>query len=339
VVRRVAEAARRRLREDPAVCGIDVSQMDHGNHCQCPGCTALVQREGSPAALYLHLANGVAAALAEEFPRVAVHTLAYRRTRQPPRTLRAHPNVTVEVCAYESCRSHPLATCPTRQSRELVEDLRAWTERCAHVHVWDYTTDFRHYLLPFPNLRSIDDNLRLHARLGVEGVYLQDCYQQTGGELSPLGGYLQARLLWDPDRDADLVIDEFLQAVYAEAAGPLRRYVDLLHDWAATDQVHVSLQQEPVEGYPPASLLESADRLLGRAETLVAGHPEVLARVQLARTSVDYTILWQAHHRGALEAEPARAARNRLRRVAEAQGLRILDEQGNLLAEWLDGLE
>ena len=56
-------------------------------------------------------------------------------------------------------------------------------------------TDFRNYLLPFPNKRVIDDNLRLFAANHVTGVFEQDTWNSADSELASLGAYLMAKLL------------------------------------------------------------------------------------------------------------------------------------------------
>ena len=84
-------------------------------------------------------------------------------------------------------------------------------------------TDFSHYLLPFPNQRVRDDNIRLFVRNNVKGIFEQDTYNTPHSELAPLGGYLTAKFLWNPDYDENTAMTEFLDAYYGPAAKPIRR--------------------------------------------------------------------------------------------------------------------
>ena len=61
----------------------------------------MIGEEGSAAAPMLRAVNAVADAIADEFPRVLVDTLAYRYTRAPPNATRPRANVVVRLCSIE----------------------------------------------------------------------------------------------------------------------------------------------------------------------------------------------------------------------------------------------
>ena len=80
----------------------------------------------------------------------------------------------------------------------------------------------------------------------VKGIFEQDTYNTPHSELAALGGYLTAKFLWNPNYDAEQAIDEFLEGYYGKAAGPIRAYLDLLHD-------RVEAREHPREHLGPAS--------------------------------------------------------------------------------------
>ncbi|MHC4743252.1 MAG: DUF4838 domain-containing protein, partial [Planctomycetota bacterium] len=90
-----------RLRQNPAATIASVSQNDWHNNCQCPKCAEIEKAEGSPAGLMLRFVNAVAADIEEEFPNVAISTLAYQYTRKPPKLTKPRPNVIVRLCSIE----------------------------------------------------------------------------------------------------------------------------------------------------------------------------------------------------------------------------------------------
>ena len=234
--------------------------------------------------------NAVADAIEDEFPHVAVDTLAYQYTRKPPRFVRPLPNVIIRLCTIECCFVHPLSTGPCPQNAWFREDVVGWHRICDRLYVWDYVTDFRHYLLPFPNLRVIPDNIRFFVAHGVKGIFEEGPYgQAVGTESAELRSYLMAKCLWDPDCDADAVMDEFLQAVYGPAYEPVRRYYDLLHDHVEAHQdVHVGCFEAP-ETYLTHDLMDRADALFDEAEQRAAKDDAVLKRLRLARLPILYT--------------------------------------------------
>ena len=144
VVQRVKEW----LREAPDAQIISVTQNDCDGACQCPKCKAIDDAEGSPSGSMLAFVNYIAEKIEPEFPHVAVDTFAYQYTRHPPKTIRPRPNVIVRLCSIECNFREPLND-PSNAA--FLADLAAWSKICPRLYVWDYVTDFAHYVLPHPN--------------------------------------------------------------------------------------------------------------------------------------------------------------------------------------------
>lgn len=291
VVRIVTEEVKRRMREHPEATVFSVSQNDWGNYCQCDKCQALAKAEESQIAPVLHLVNRVAEAVKDEFPDKVIDTLAYQWTRKPPKTMRPASNVIIRLCSIECCFSHSFEKCNSVENRSFVKDVEGWSKMCDRLWVWDYVTSFAHYFVPFPNLRLRGDNIRFLVRHNVRGILEQDVYTTLNGELSPLSGYLGAKLLWNPNYNENKAINEFLEGVYGPAAKPIRRYIDLIHNKVERENIHVKIWAGPEGKHLDDALLAKADALWDRAEAAVADDPQTLERVRVARLSVDYAIL------------------------------------------------
>ncbi|MGA2034868.1 MAG: DUF4838 domain-containing protein [Thermoguttaceae bacterium] len=298
VIRLCTEGIRAAMRAQPDATVFSVSQNDTDLHCQCPRCQALAREEGSQGAPVLNLVNRVALAVEKEFPGKVVETLAYQWTRHAPKKMRPRPNVIVRLCSIECCFAHPLATCDSPANRAFRADLAAWSKVSDRLWVWDYTTDFAHYLLPFPNQRVRKPNIRLFVANHVKGIFEQDTYDTPHSELAALGGYLTAKFLWNPDYDENQAMNEFLDAYYGPAAHPIRAYIDLLHDRVERDNIHVFIYDPPTKPYLTADFLTQANLLWEDAERQAAAAPDILRRVQIARMSVDYAILERARAEG-----------------------------------------
>jgi hypothetical protein len=296
VVRLVTDAVRARLRAHPEAKVASVSQNDCFNPCQCSKCRALADAEGSPMAPVLQLVNRVADALATEFPDRLIDTLAYQWTRHPPKTLRPRPNVIVRLCSIECCFRHPFAECSLPADRDFVADLRGWAKICDRLWMWDYTTDFAHYLLPFPNLDALVPNVRLLAQNHVTGIFEEGDYSSPHGEFQALRGWVLAQCLWQPQIDGRAARDEYLDGVYGSAAPPIARYLDALH--ARTKDVHVGIYQGVDAPWLDAAWQHDADAAFDEAEKLAGGDAALLGRVRAARLSVDYPELERARTAG-----------------------------------------
>jgi hypothetical protein len=287
------------LAANPGVSIVSVSQNDWDNPCQCAACRAVDAEEGNYSGSLIRFVNRIAEAIAADHPHVAIDTLAYQYTRKPPRCVRPRPNVIVRLCTIECCFSHPLETCGEKmllkQQRgtgaTLAEDLAAWGRICQRVYIWDYVTNFANYVLPFPNLGVLAANLRLFARHHVKGVFEQGANPPGGGgEFAGLRAWVLARLLWNPEADADALIAEYLSGVYGRGGAPLLRYVQALQQLVREKNLHASIYDRPDSAYLTPDLLALAGTCFDEAEKL-AEDEAVLARIKRARLPIRFAQL------------------------------------------------
>ena len=294
VIRICTEAIRAGMRQQPDATVFSLSQSDNKEPCECGRCAALAKAEESGMGPLLYLVNRVAEGVEKEFPGKIVETLAYQWSRQPPKTMRPRPNVVIRLADIECCFSHPLASGCNEANKKFVADLQAWARACNRLWIWDYTTDYAHYLLPLPNKRLLNDNVRLFAANHVTGVFEQGTYDTFDSEMVALKAYLIAKFLWNPSYDETLATREFLAAYYGAAAPVIQRYLDLIHDYAEKQPVHVGIYAKPTHAHLTPELLARSNSLWDEAEALVRKDAAALDRVRRSRMSVDYTIAEQA---------------------------------------------
>jgi len=108
VIRIVTEKALSKLRSDPSMTLIDISQPDNNVYCTCDRCRSVDEEEGSHAGSLIYFINRVAEAVEKEFPHVLVETFAYNETTKPPKKTRVRENVIIRYCTYEACFRHAL---------------------------------------------------------------------------------------------------------------------------------------------------------------------------------------------------------------------------------------
>lgn len=299
VLRISIERVREWIHTHPKISIVSISQNDWANPCQCDKCRAIDEREESNAGSLIHFVNQIAEALENEFPEIAFDTLAYQYTRKAPKSIRPRDNVIVRLCSIECCFSHPLSECDhiaSFGSRDWVRkgfanDLRDWAKVCNRLHIWDYTTNFAHYLNPFPDFKVLQPNIKFFIENHVTGIFEEGNNSLgEGGELNALRQYVLAKIMWNPDVDVDVIIGEFLTGVYGMAARHMRQYFDLIHSQVEGANVHMGIYDSPMSSYLNSDMLDEADKIFDQAE-LLADDDEVLARVRLARFSVRYVRL------------------------------------------------
>ena len=226
----VTESVLRDLAANPNARNISVSQNDNDKYCTCDNCAAIDEREGTPMGSLLTFVNAVADEVAKKHPDVMVGTLSYWYTRKPPRTIRPRPNVQIQLCSIECSIMHAIDDPTCRKNQEFCSDMDEWGKISDSIYIWNYDTNFRNYLLPCPNLRVIEPNVRYFVANNAKGVFMQAVYGTVSGELSDLRNYMMANLLWDPNRSGQKLMDEFLDLHYGSASPPIRRFINLVHD-------------------------------------------------------------------------------------------------------------
>lgn len=269
---------------------ISVSQNDNILHCQCPRCRAMNEKEGSPAGTLLRFVNSVADAVAVRYPNVEIDTLAYQYTEDVPKITRPRPNVNVRLCHMAPCCDlHPLGKCFWND--KFVRNLKAWAAVTDRLYVWDYFTNFRHYMMPFPNLNSVTADVAFLRDNRVRGLFAQGSYESPGGDMAELKAWMFAKLMWNPDRDADALIRDFARGYYGPAAKPVYRYILAQNRHVRSHRIHAHLYSNPRDGFLDADLLDIMDKHLSDAESAAAGSTDYADRVKLLRTNYMYVQL------------------------------------------------
>ncbi|MGD1101127.1 MAG: DUF4838 domain-containing protein [Terriglobia bacterium] len=276
--------------EHPEAQIISVSQNDWSGWCECDNCRQVMAEEGAVSGLLLRFVNAVAEQVEARYPGKLIDTLAYQMTEQPPLKVRPRPNVRVRLCPIGACEAHPYETCP--HNAYFVRNLKGWAAISRHLYVWHYTTNFTHYILPFPDFDELAADTGMYHRNGVVGVFFQGDEEPGGGaDHADLRSYLTARLLWDPATDVDREVMEFHKACYGAAAPPMLEYYKLLQRMVRPsprgEGQHIFIRRSPTFS---AANLQEARRLLREAENL-AGDEAIRGRVQKARLTVDYAEL------------------------------------------------
>ena len=234
VLRIVTEAVLKELDEHPEMRNISVSQNDtfpkEEAWCHCEKCAAIDQREGTQMGSLLTFVNAVADEVAKTHPGVLVGTLSYQHTRRPPKHLRPRPNVQIQLCSVECSIMHPIEDPTVEKNAAFYRDILEWSKICKNISIWNYNTNHANYQLPCPNLRIIEPNIRCFVANNAMGVFMQGPGGTVSGEFSDLRNYMTSRLLWNPTLDGGQLMDEFLTLHYGRAAGPIRAFINLVHD-------------------------------------------------------------------------------------------------------------
>ncbi|MCL2508719.1 MAG: DUF4838 domain-containing protein [Oscillospiraceae bacterium] len=303
VLRIVTENTIARIAAAPAEGTImSVSPNDNSRVCQCDGCLAVDAIYGGPSGTNIWFLNQVAEAVEEAFPEreVYIDTIAYWFTQPPPEISPRH-NVIVRLCANDSCCIHPIDKCGHAKGESFFDFFKdkpsvfadyaeGWSKLCkqtgARLYIWEYTTNFKAYLTPFPNLHVFSNNIQYYIQNNVRGLFEQGDGDSTNGEFAELRAYIIAKLMWTPTLDVDHMMREFMDAYYGAGAAPyVREYLDAI-TLKAINTAHIYMSGRPEDGvYFSSSDLRKYDAIWDKAEkNAVQG--EQLDNVRRSRLSL-----------------------------------------------------
>lgn len=279
--------------DDPALRVYSVSVTDHPGMCDCKHCAGLAKAEGSHAGPLLQLVNTVAKRVERDHPDVLVDTLAYRLrdTERPPKTTRPRRNVLIRLCPIDSNFAEPF---DHESNRHIWENLQGWSDIAANLWVWYYPVTYGEgSRFPLANLRRWGKDFTLMRDRGVTGLFVEgDAGHMQMHDLADLKTWILAKLMWDPDRDVDGLVQDFCDHFYGRASGCIQEYLRRVE--AAGQQARCHLTWRPFMTeytYLTGEFLLGSQRLFDEAERAVEEQPEIWRRVRRARMSTDFASL------------------------------------------------
>lgn len=241
-----------------------VSPNDNYNVCQCPECLRSDSLFGGPTGTLLNFINRVA----RRFPDKTISTLAYQYTRSAPKGLVVKPdsNVNIMFCSIECGREEAIATSPKETS--FRKDMEDWKRLTDNIFMWDYVVQFRNYWNPFPNLHVLQPNLRYFRDNGVRMMYEQATGNDNKTSWMELRCYLIAKLMWNPDIDADSVITDFCNGYYGAAGVCIKAVIDTMTAELVKSGNRLDIygySVDGIEGYLSSNNMHRYRKLMERA--------------------------------------------------------------------------
>ncbi len=235
--------------------------------------------------------NQVAQRVHQRYPQVWIRFGAYHTYARPPRdkSIRLEGRMIPWVTHYDQyCANHPIDTdmpdCPNVKFARL---LREWRERTTHLFIYEYYYKVSWLGLPWPILHSIKKDIPYYSRIGAVGFYTQ--YEEGISFTNLLNFYIAAKLIWDPNADVNLILNDFYNSFYGKAAVPMKHYYELLEQAMTQSHRHFPGNAMPNATYVfTPEVMAQAHSYLQEAETL-ADDDKVRARIRLARSSFEYS--------------------------------------------------
>ena len=260
-----------------------VSQMDNYNYCECNACKHTDSIEQSHAGTMLRFVNEVA----KRFPKQIISTLAYQYTRSAPVLTKPEANVNIMLCTIEENRAKSL------RGTGFETDLKNWSNLTHNILIWDYVINFSHMVMPFPNWPTLQENLQMFQEYGVQLLFEQG-YNAPSSEMQPLRAYLLSKWSWDPQLNADTLLENFTNYFYGPAGPMVREVLQTQVKELQMSGKALTLYEPPIthiSGYLNPASLKWALQMYDQAKKLPGMTTSQIERVDMAQQSIRYALL------------------------------------------------
>ena len=227
---------------------VNFSQEDYNTWCPCSACTALKNKYGTDSASAIIFLNPIAEELdrwvEENYPgnKVKIAFFAYHKTEAAPvkkvgntyepidEQVKLNENLAAYVAPIYANYIYPVTH---QKNRSLVDLLDQWSAVSSTMYVWPYDTNFSHFLAYYDTTNSMQGLYRLLKEKGAEFVFNQAQYPSTttltGFDI--VRAYLESKLAWNVDADLKTLTENFFNAYFGEAAGPMLTYYNAFRSW------------------------------------------------------------------------------------------------------------
>jgi hypothetical protein len=286
------------LKENPTQTEFNAAPNDgyRAGHCTCEKCRAWDHPDGErmlfvwpgvskqcPALSDRHVtfANVLARKLKERYPdrELYVEMQAYGNWRTPPVKAVPDDHVVIQsVCNFLLFSG---------KERETAMKLhKAWADISRQM-MWRPNLPGRWWQgLPEVPLHQIIEDFQFAARNKCIGIFLASTWENWATQGPAY--YVMAQIAWNPQRDAQAMLEDYYRRGFGPAAGPIKSY------WTLMERAYHRRTDEnrPEAEVYDAAFFKKARGILVRADAAIAKGRDVLRkRVALVRAGLEYTRL------------------------------------------------
>ncbi|MEN6403491.1 MAG: DUF4838 domain-containing protein [Armatimonadia bacterium] len=339
--KQVAADAIEKLKADPSLYCASISPNDGGPQyfCTCEKCEAWDAKDGpviefrikdgkhvSLTDRYVKFYNAVAEIVAKEMPDRRLGAYAYSCYSTPPMHVKLHPNVFIGYVGF---------TYLNDAARKVSQDAwMAWAKAAPgglFLRPNLYMTGMG-FPVFYPHRLGAD--LKMCADNGMKVTDFDTCMNHWA--LNGIDYYITIRLLWDPSKSVDEILDDYYKTGFGPAAAPVKKYHEALEQMsdklAASNKYEgYRANQELLAGQFTDEFLAQLNGYLDEAKRLAGADEKLCKRVEFLRIAVDFAKLnrdWVLAKAAEKAGEGDKKALREAREKAEAAKLEYLKGLG-----------
>lgn len=276
-----------------------VSQNDCDSACGCAECKNFIEKHGV-SGLVIDFTNRLAEAVVKDYPDVKIQIFAYFDSLNPPKTaIRPHKNVIVQVSTYtQKFRDH-LRSVNEPLNKQYADLLNNWKKSADSLGIWDYWRYFNGFKPSAPAALILADNINVYKNSNVVMFFTE--FETAPKDLLSfydLTFYVGSRLLDDPSKNVQTMVDEFAETYYGAAAPAMKNLLVLLTEAVKKDKNCAEYLNFAQRAYmKDAEFFRQAFALVDEAEKAVENDKKLLTRVWQEKLLIEsaYLKAWNSH--------------------------------------------
>lgn len=260
-------------------------------YCGCPTCrarygpgTASYARPfaGRHSDLWHDFIGDVAKHLKKLAPRVVAGSAAYQTYQLPPESRHYDRDNAIYLAVMQNedvgrAINDPNATANLWRHRILKEWCELASPRICYMyydkHIW--------FNLPNPTYRKAAHDWRQYRSMGIDG-----CTSQWSSSHKFIFPAVR-KLLWNPDYDVDLMLDDYCAKMYGGAAPMVREYYERMEQGFLGKEVILNADAYALQVFTPG-LMGDCRKLIDQARAAHVADPDCKKRLDILADSFAY---------------------------------------------------
>lgn len=283
-----------------------LSPPDGRGYCGCADCQAQDDPDSlEPAGAvsktnrFVDFYRDVGRRVAKDFPDSVLSFYAYADYTQPPSAGGKLPdNLCAWVAPIRYCWLHGMGDQQCSSRQQLKEVYKDWGKYVSRFGYRGYNYNFGDCALPYSKISLWQHDIPYLRDRGCVGISMETlaCWMVYGPHI-----YLFSRLSYDPDADADAIMQDYFRQFYGPKAGPhVKEYfyaVDKLVGEFKCDETGARGLETVGALYTP-EVLARLRRMIDQATAAAGGMPAYAERVAMTehglRNAEEYAVIRDA---------------------------------------------
>ncbi len=299
LVEQVARDCIETFKKNPTLDVFSISPNDDGtgtpSFCLCEKCEAMDAPDGKIITIstldgrmehvsltdrFIKFFSSVAEIVEKEMPDRYLGALAYSSYTLPPVHSKLHPNVIIGLVPGGGIYLHDGAR------EKMLDNWLKWSEAASRLFL---RPNLLMALKNFPSIyvHRLGEDMRFFADHKLTFTDFDCCFHHWS--TNSLNYYVLAKLLWDPYRNVNEIIDDYCRAGFGPASNAVRSYFEKLEN-ITTDIAgeRKGITPELIAKYYNDDVLSGLHALLVEADRLADSDELIKKRIDFLRAGLEY---------------------------------------------------